>query len=332
MSLNIIETNDLSILANSQIGGPSEEQRPKVAVCLAAYNGIRWLGQQLDSILNQRNVSVTVFISVDQSADGTEAFVESLAKSNDRIVQLPQGVRFGGAAANFFRLLGDVDFGGFDYVSLADQDDIWFEDKLSRAIDILTGREPGFDCYSSNVVAFWEDDTRKLIDKAQPQRKWDFVFEAAGPGCTYVLKVSVVAELKPLLLSFQEQISKIGLHDWFIYAFSRAKGYKWFIDPVPSMLYRQHSSNQVGVNSGLRAYLWRSKKVFGGWAISQARQIVQLVGLSGSSFYRWWSRPGRLGMLWLAANAFRCRRGFKDGCIFGIVCLFLFVVGDRSDG
>ena len=151
-------------------------------------------------------------------------------------------------------------FGGFDYVSLADQDDIWFEDKLSRAIDILTGREPGFDCYSSNVVAFWEDDTRKLIDKAQPQHKWDFVFEAAGPGCTYVLKVSVVSELKPLLLSFQEQISKIGLHDWFIYAFSRAKGYKWFIDPVPSMLYRQHSSNQVGVNSGFKPNYGAARK------------------------------------------------------------------------
>ncbi len=35
---------------------------PRVAVLLAAYNGMEWIEEQLDSILNQINVSVTVFI------------------------------------------------------------------------------------------------------------------------------------------------------------------------------------------------------------------------------------------------------------------------------
>ena len=95
----------------------------KIAVCLAAFNGVRWLAEQLDSILAQEGVAVTVFVSVDQSSDGTEQWIDARAQVDSRIVVLPHGERFGGAARNFFRLLRDVDFSGFDYVSFADQDD-----------------------------------------------------------------------------------------------------------------------------------------------------------------------------------------------------------------
>lgn len=45
--------------------------------------------------------------------------------------------------------------------------------------------------YSSNVTAFWPANKRKLVSKAQPQRTSDFMFEAAGPGCTYLLQGSL---------------------------------------------------------------------------------------------------------------------------------------------
>ena len=48
-----------------------------------------------------------------------------------------------------------------DDIALADQDDIWKEDKLEKAIQKL---EQGFDGYSSNVQAFWEDGRKKTID------------------------------------------------------------------------------------------------------------------------------------------------------------------------
>lgn len=48
---------------------------PKVAVLLAAYNGMAWIEAQLDSILKQANVCVSVFISVDTSSDGTGSVV-----------------------------------------------------------------------------------------------------------------------------------------------------------------------------------------------------------------------------------------------------------------
>ena len=126
---------------------------PKIAVCLAAFNGKSWLAEQLDSILAQAGIDVTVFISVDASSDGTEDWVDVRAHDDSRIVALAHGRHFGGAAKNFFRILHEVDFSKFDYVSLADQDDIWLPDKLSHAHEILASNKA--DAYSSNVVAFW---------------------------------------------------------------------------------------------------------------------------------------------------------------------------------
>ncbi|RPJ80264.1 MAG: glycosyltransferase, partial [Acidobacteria bacterium] len=167
----------------------SVREPPAVAVCLAAFNGIRWLPKQLASILEQKGVSVTIVVSVDRSSDGTEEWVERRASEESRLVALPFGERFGGAAANFFRLLRDADLSGFDYVSLSDQDDIWQAEKLLRAYRVL--QETGADGYSSDVVAFWPSGRTRWIRKSQPQRRWDFLFEAAGPGCTYVIRADL---------------------------------------------------------------------------------------------------------------------------------------------
>ena len=302
---------------------------PKVAVLLAAYNGSLWLRPQLQSILSQNGVDVHVYVSVDSSNDGTEALVSELARIDHRITVLPFGERFGGAAGNFFRLIREVDISNFDFVSFSDQDDIWYLDKLERAIQSL--REVNGDCYSSNVLAFWDDGRERLIDKAQPLRDWDFLFEAAGPGCTYVIKGAIVDDVKLLLASRSSEMGKVGLHDWFIYALARSKGYRWMIDPQPSMAYRQHHSNQVGINAGWRAYRARASIIFSGWGVAQARLIARLLQLDKDLFCKPWRRPGRIGMVWLALNAYRVRRKVSDRFVFAGACLLLAVVGDRSD-
>lgn len=303
-------------------------KKPNFAICLAAHNGLCWLQEQLDSILGQRGVAVTIFASVDLSSDKTETWIDEQALKDSRIVVLPHGESFGGAARNFFRLLRDIDFTDFDYVCFADQDDIWYPDKLGMAI--LSLQTTSGDCYSSNVLAFWDDGRERLINKAQPLQDWDFLFEAAGPGCTYVLRRAVVEDIKKLMASHPSEISKVGLHDWFVYAFARSRGYRWMIDPRPSMAYRQHASNQVGINAGWKAYWARARKIVDGWGISQARLIARVVGLENDPFCRPWRRPGRLGMLWLALNAYRVRRKVSDRFVFAAACLLLAIVGDRS--
>lgn len=301
---------------------------PSVAVCLAAFNGMRWLPEQLDSILAQTGVTVTVVLSVDQSRDGTEAWLNERASNDSRVVLLPHGEKFGGAARNFFRIIQDSNFSDFDYISFADQDDIWLPDKLQRAHEILSKTEA--DAYSSNVTAFWPDGRKTLIEKSQAQVRWDFLFEAAGPGCTYVMRKELVYAIQALLKNRWADVQQVGLHDWFVYAFARAHGYRWVIDSYAGMLYRQHEKNQVGVNMGWKALLHRAGKIVSGWGLSQSALIADLVGLGDDTFVRRWSGGSRTGLLWLACHAWQCRRRLRDKLLFALSCLAVCTAGKRS--
>jgi len=301
---------------------------PRVAVLLAAYNGMRWIEEQVSSILDQSAVDVTVYISVDPSTDGTEGWCASLAVERSNVVLLPTAGHFGGAARNFFRLIRDVDFEGYDFIALSDQDDIWHSDKLARATQALLTSE--YDAYSSNVTAFWPDGKTHLLDKAQPQVAWDYLFEAAGPGCTYVLSKRLADPLKDSMLCNWQALQDVGLHDWYCYAFARSHHYKWFIDPVPSMHYRQHDSNQVGANTGLTPLIARYKTIHNGQWFSQVQLIASLVGQNRDPFVGAWLELGRSQLLKLSLSAWKCRRRFRDKVFFFFICCAIAVMGNRA--
>jgi rhamnosyltransferase len=249
-----------------------------VAVLLSAYNGISWIEEQILSILSQKDTSIEIFISVDLSDDKTYEWCQDCARENINIKVLPYGERFGGAAKNFFRLIRDVDFSYFDYIALSDQDDIWGSSKLHHAIRAI--KQDDLDGYSSDVIAFWANGREKLVKKSFPQKKLDYFFEAAGPGCTYVLKQQSAQKFKNFLIKNWEYINLVELHDWMIYAYFRSQGMKWKIDNRPLMRYRQHDHNQVGLNSGLKAYLIRFNKIKIKWYRNEVRKIIYLLNES----------------------------------------------------
>lgn len=298
--------------------GGQPHERPKVAVLLAAFNGISWIEEQLDSILAQTGVDVSVFISVDLSTDGTEACCTAYAQQHANVTLLPPSGRFGGAARNFFRLIRDVDCTPFDYVAFSDQDDIWHPDKLERATSRL--KVGDVDAYSSNVTAFWPDGKRLLLDKAQPQVRWDHLFEAAGPGCTYVLSQRLAAAFKASLTEHWDAAQQVTLHDWYCYAFARNHDFRWFIDPVPAMEYRQHAGNQVGANTGFAAFAARLKTITNGW---WPAQVLLIAGLTGGCCELPLKPNGsrRLLFLKLIFRANACRRRRRDKILFVVACL-----------
>ncbi|MCF8157088.1 MAG: glycosyltransferase [Rhodoferax sp.] len=301
------------------------ENCPSVAVCLAAFNGVRYLQQQVDSIFDQAGVQITLFVSVDRSTDGTEEWFSKLQTNNTRVVLLPFGESFGGAAQNFFRLLRDIDFAAFDYVAYADQDDIWLPGKLIRATGKMA--QTNSDGYSSDIVAFWESGRSTYIKKSYSQRTWDYLFESAGPGCTFVMSQKLALELQSTVRQNGQTTAGVGLHDWFTYAFARAHGYRWIIDDYASLMYRQHDTNQVGVNSGWAAFVWRARRVLSGWGLSQSRLIASLVGQTDHPFVRRWSAGSRWGLLALAFAASHCRRKPLDRVLFVASCLALALMG-----
>ncbi len=294
--------------------------KPRVAVLMAAYNGTQWLQEQVDSILGQQGVDVTLFVSVDISSDKTEQWVTALSEADARVVPLPYGLKFGGAAKNFFRLIRDVDFSGYDYISFADQDDIWVADKLVSAHQALSNTRVS--AYSGNVTAFWPDGRQVILNKAQAQQKYDFIFEAAGPGCSYVLKVAEASAFKQFLVDNWSAANNVSLHDWLMYAWFRAQGLAWFIDPCPKILYRQHANNQVGANEGVKALMARLSLMRSGWYRAEIAKITQLLSADLPTLPAELKTSGKVPLSFLVKN-FNCtRRRLRDRFLLAIVIIF----------
>ena len=292
----------------------------KIAVLLASYNGVKYIKEQIDSILNQKEVDVTIFVSDDLSTDGTIEYLQDIYKDFKNIAYLPSGSKFGGAGKNFFRLIRDVDFSSFDFISFVDQDDIWYEDKLIRAIKTIEDKQ--LDAYSSNVLAFWEDGKEMVINKSSLQARYDYLFEAAGPGCTYVLKKDLAISLQKFISENWEDVNKVELHDWFIYAFARENNYKWHIDEKPSMRYRQHTSNQVGANDGLKAKLKRLKKVFSSWYREEIIKIIKVLRLENKyKFSKYILNKSYINNLLLLKYSFEFRRNKKEKLFLSLLIL-----------
>jgi rhamnosyltransferase len=298
-------------------------KKPKVVILLAVYNGGLWLEQQISSILNQNLVDVTIFISVDLSTDESLSLCEGYTYTYNNIHILPYGERFGGAAPNFYRLIADVDLSDFDYISLADQDDIWNHDKITNAISIIKSKK--IDGYSSNVTAFWPDGRKKIINKSQPQVQYDYIFEPAGPGCTYVLSNKLANDFKKFIVENSSRIGTIDYHDWLIYAFARSNKFEWYIDDRPSMLYRQHEKNQIGASAGISAQLKRFSLVQSKWYRNQVLKIFSVLNLveENTRISSILSKE-KIPLIQLAFIAHQCRRRFRDKLLLAILCVLGF--------
>lgn len=292
-----------------------KETTPKVTVLLAAYNGEKYVEEQLDSILAQENVSLSIIVSVDKSDDLTLNIVETYVDRYPDIVSLlPYGAQYGSAGQNFFNLLCNCNFDSCDYVAFADQDDIWFEKKISRAIECIAGNS--VDGYSGNVIAWWDDGRRKLIHKSDSQVEFDYLFESAGPGCTFVMKKALAIEMQKFLNSLATKRKELWLHDWFCYSFARSRGYKWHIDHEPMMHYRQHDQNVVGANSGMQAFMGRVKEVVSGNAFDKVLVQANMLNLNSQKPVTYIQKNNFLSLLKVCFMANKCRRKFKDKVLF----------------
>lgn len=306
----------------------NSQYAPKVCVLLAAYNGEAYIAEQIESILAQVDVSVSLFISLDQSNDKSLELCRDYAAKFDNVYLLDYGTRYGSAGKNFFRLLTEVNFSDFDYVSLADQDDIWMTTKLNDSIRTL--RLQHAEAVSTNVTAFWDDGTKSLIDKAQPQTEYDFLFESAGPGCTFVLSRNAAQQVQQFLRISSNGLEQVHWHDWLIYAFCRSRNIPWVISSQSTMMYRQHQTNETGANAGIKPFIQRVKVVLFGNAISRVLAQAKILNLETSEPMRRLTLAKRKDFLWLAFNAAKLRRRTKDKVLAFLAFLAMAVRGSST--
>jgi rhamnosyltransferase len=293
---------------------------PKVAVILATFNSEKFIKQQVFSILWQRSVSVEIIVYDDKSEDETVSLLKKMAEEFP-INFISSKARFGFAGGSFFHLISENEkkFISYDYVALADHDDIWHPDKLAVAISHL--EESNAVGYSSSVFPVTDGENGLIFcgggKKSSRQRSLDYFFEGPGPGCTFVLKSQFASELAHFVSTNRSSLTKIFWHDWFIYFFARSRSLTWVIDERAFTFYIQHQFNETGVNSGLKAILWRVKLLFSGGYLHQAALTSAIVCPSHRASLAV-SRFNLTDRIWLARNIFHLRRRALD-------CIVLFL-------
>ena len=108
-------------------------KRPSVLVMMACYNGSKYICEQIDSILNQQDVDVTLRICDDRSKDETADICHAYANDNKNVHFSINAVNKG-LAKNFMDMVMSEEAEGYDYYAFSDQDDVWLPDKLIHAI------------------------------------------------------------------------------------------------------------------------------------------------------------------------------------------------------
>ncbi len=233
-----------------------------VAIVMATFNGGRWIEDQIASIRAQSHSHWHLFVRDDGSKDGSVQSIRTRLP-RDRVTILDEGgMPSGSPAGNFLKALCMIELREFDFVAFADQDDVWSPDKLSRAVARI--KETGAQGYSSDLVAF-NNETRRAwyLKKSEPQRAFDYLFQGASAGCTYVLSrqaaMLVAEKVRPFMDAFPTRRS----HDWLVYAICRSYGLTWVLDHSAHIFYRQHTSNAFGAlpnAAGLLARLRLSRE------------------------------------------------------------------------
>tara|TARA_A100001015_G_scaffold61549_1_gene67776 strand:- start:895 stop:2700 length:1806 start_codon:yes stop_codon:yes gene_type:complete len=298
----------------------------KVAVLMPVFNGEKFVKKQILSILNQKNVDPTIFVSIDQSTDNSEKYLENLKKKFKKIKIVSKNLKFGSPTKNFFHLISNFKIKDFDYVSLSDQDDLWYPQKLIKSINILKNKN--FSVYSSSVNAKI-GSKRKYIKKSGNKTKFDYYFESAGPGSTYVFGKNFFSIFQKYLRKNIKKLCSFQHHDWLIYAYAREKDFRWYIDSKPSLDYIQHNSNHTGANIGILSFFKRLKEVVSGDALKKANDLKNLLKLKKIGIKNFHSLNSSLKLFLLS---FSLRRSFSSKILISIYFFLLIFIGKNING
>jgi len=120
-----------------------------ISVCMATYNGARFIKQQIDSILSQLSDNDELIISDDGSSDGTLEIIDAYYDKRIKVFNHEKTCRsdmyrnFRFVTENFENALNQAHG---DYIFLTDQDDIWLPSKVERCMKLF--RE--YDCIVHN--------------------------------------------------------------------------------------------------------------------------------------------------------------------------------------
>lgn len=239
-------------------------QNYRIGVLLSAYNGEKYIAQQIESIMKQSIVKhITLLVRNDGSTDNTDLILKKLEAKYPNMIVI-NGTNIG-LIASFFKLLDiAVKEYNFDYYSFSDQDDYWMKDKLEKSVKFLFNEKQKdipllYGCRSFIV----NDDLKKTGFITQAKERKITFYNTAIQNIVIGHNQVLNKELAEVLIKNNKELTKVYSQDLWITNVAAVSG-KIIFDNTPHTLYRMHGHNELGYGKGkldrLRGHLIRLKK------------------------------------------------------------------------
>lgn len=250
-----------------------------VAICLATYNGEKYIAQQIDSILSQTYSYWTLFVRDDCSTDKTRDILNVyVEKYPDKIFFIPNfAVNPHGAKNNFSCILKWIKSRyQFSYFMFSDQDDIWLKNKIEVSMKKINKLEKKF---SKDMPLLIHTDLKVVDQNLSILGKSFFRYRALNPDITDLNHLLVQNNITGCTMLWNKQLNqlfdleneKIVMHDWWIALVASCFGVISYVNR-PMILYRQHQKNVVGATRVNTPY-FLFQKLTGNTKIKQTLEL-----------------------------------------------------------
>ena len=229
----------------------------KIAVLLSTYNGEKFLGEQLDSLLAQSHKNFILVVRDDGSRDRTVSILESYASDHPERIHLisRDGVNMGASAS--FAFLADYVIKSKEllglksiYMMFCDQDDTWFPEKIEKLLAAMLATEAN---NGSTLPIIVHSDLEVVSEQNMVIAKSlisyqgleiernsfpNLVISNLVTGCTALINEPLAEKALPIP-------EKAIMHDWWLALVASAFGKLVYLD-TPLVHYRQHGNNTIG--------------------------------------------------------------------------------------
>lgn len=217
-------------------------KRKKILVLLSAYNGEKYIEQQINSILKQKDVEIKLLIRDDGSSDNTLGVIKRVSQQNNRITII-KGENIGFVKSFTALVIEAYKYYDYDYYAFADQDDIWHLNKLSVASSKLEGLDestPNMISSNCNLVDSNGNFLKKLRNYSIHYKIGNVLYGACLQGC------SMVFNRKALEL-YATHPTENTYHDvWMLFICVYFGCFIYHSEPLFD--YRIHNNNAIGIS------------------------------------------------------------------------------------
>lgn len=224
-----------------------------IDIILAAYNGEKFIGQQLLSLLAQTYKDWRCIIHDDGSTDRTLEIVRKFCVLDSRFLLVEDSVQLKNPGKNFLHTLK---YSASDFICFCDQDDVWLESKLEKLFGAIKEKDNSIPQAVFSNAYLWNSNTNKIYGQATlafPRNIESLLFLNCGiQGAAAIFNKRM---RETLLVSLEN----IVMHDWYLTIAACTFGKIDYLNEN-LMLYRQHGNNVTGNAAG--SFLSKVKNFF----------------------------------------------------------------------